>query len=357
MASTPWCWLASSPASSSGIGLRETVRGRRGGLDGDPQARIERAEFGADLGLQARRPATRVRPRGQRPAPRWRRLRAGWRCACCRPAVERRPSGRRSSGGLQHAAENADGVAAALVDVEAGVPALQAGDLHAPGGAGRARAGVRDLAARDGVDAAGAADAERALLFAVEVEEILATAAGPRGISEAPVSPVSSSMVKRNSSGPCATSSLSITASAAATPTPLSAPRVVPSAFSQSPSRTSPDRIGVEVVGRAFVLLADHVEVALQGGQDGALAAGAGGLADHDVADGVLDGFEAKPRRPGPARTRAPRPLCRKRAGWRESAAKCFQSGLGSRWSSAVLIDAPCSRSPPSYSAKRENVE
>jgi len=40
-----------------------------------------------------------------------------------------------------------------------------------------------------------------------------------------------------NSSGPCAMLSLSITAKAAATPTPLSEPRVVPSAFSHSPTR------------------------------------------------------------------------------------------------------------------------
>jgi ABC-type multidrug transport system ATPase subunit len=41
---------------------------------------------------------------------------------------------------LQHAAEDAHGVAAALVDVDAGVPALQAGDLDAPAFAGRRRA-------------------------------------------------------------------------------------------------------------------------------------------------------------------------------------------------------------------------
>ena len=60
----------------------------------------------------------------------------------------------------------------------------------------------------------------------------------PPGNSAAPVNPLSSSMVKTNSRGPWAMSSLSITASAAETPMPLSEPSVVPSAFSQSPSRT-----------------------------------------------------------------------------------------------------------------------
>ncbi len=58
----------------------------------------------------------------------------------------------------------------------------------------------------------------------------------------APVSPLSSSMVKSSSRGPCATSSASISASMAATPIPLSAPSVVPCAVSHSPSRSG--RIG-----------------------------------------------------------------------------------------------------------------
>ena len=45
-------------------------------------------------------------------------------------------------------------------------------------------------------------------------------------------------MVNRNSSGPWERSLASITASAAATPMPLSAPSVVPSAWTQSPSST-----------------------------------------------------------------------------------------------------------------------
>src|ERR1017187_6062316 len=139
----------------------------------------------------------------------------------------------------------------------------------------------------------------------------------PAGNSEAPVRPLSSSMVKRNSNGPWATSSLSITASAAATPTPLSAPSVVPSAFNQSPSRTRrmgsvsklwavpsffsqtmsrlPCRAALTAMvcekneGPAHTCDTDRVQVALQGGHDGPLAPEPGGLADHGVADLVLD--------------------------------------------------------------------
>ena len=58
----------------------------------------------------------------------------------------------------------------------------------------------------------------------------------------APSSPCSSDTVKSSSSGPCATSVSSATASAAATPMPLSAPRVVPFATTQSPSTTTSSR-------------------------------------------------------------------------------------------------------------------
>ncbi len=55
----------------------------------------------------------------------------------------------------------------------------------------------------------------------------------------APSSPCSSDTVKRSSRGPCAISGSSAAAIAAATPIPLSAPSVVPSASTQSPSRTT----------------------------------------------------------------------------------------------------------------------
>ena len=54
--------------------------------------------------------------------------------------------------------------------------------------------------------------------------------------ANAPVSPVSSSTVNRHSSGPCSMLSSARIASSVATPIPLSAPSVVPLAFSHSPS-------------------------------------------------------------------------------------------------------------------------
>ena len=55
----------------------------------------------------------------------------------------------------------------------------------------------------------------------------------------APVRPVSSSTVKMHSIGPCCTVGSAMTARAAATPMPSSAPNVVPLAWSQSPLMTA----------------------------------------------------------------------------------------------------------------------
>ena len=63
------------------------------------------------------------------------------------------------------------------------------------------------------------------------------TSAGSRAF--APSRPTSSATVIRSSSGPCGRDSSSTSAIIAAMATPSSAPSVVPSAFSQSPSRTS----------------------------------------------------------------------------------------------------------------------
>ena len=52
------------------------------------------------------------------------------------------------------------------------------------------------------------------------------------------------------------------------------------------------DGIGIEVVGGAFVLFADHVEMALQQSHGRGLASRPRGLANDGVADFVLHGFQ-----------------------------------------------------------------
>src|ERR1035438_10121342 len=72
---------------------------------------------------------------------------------------------------LEHATQDSESVAAALVDIDAGVSTFQARNVDAPsrvGGCGT----KRDLAASCRLDAARTADAERANLFVVEIEEI-----------------------------------------------------------------------------------------------------------------------------------------------------------------------------------------
>jgi hypothetical protein len=54
------------------------------------------------------------------------------------------------------------------------------------------------------------------------------------------------------------------------------------------------DGVGVKVVGRAFVLLADHVEMALQQSFGRALAALVRRFADHNVAGLVLNHLETQ---------------------------------------------------------------
>ena len=71
----------------------------------------------------------------------------------------------------QHAGQQLDGVAAALIDVEAGMPAFQPADLQAESGldlGGLAGQGQGDIR----IGASSAADGESAFLLAIQVEEI-----------------------------------------------------------------------------------------------------------------------------------------------------------------------------------------
>ena len=143
----------------------------------------------------------------------------------------------------------------------------------------------------------------------------------------APVRPVSSSIVKSISSGPCSSERSSATASAAATPMPLSAPRVVPLARSTLPSRTS--SIGSFV--KSCTLSAFFSQTMSRCAWRQTLAA---------RSFPAVAGFST---RTFPAASwRASRPSCRavsstycaaaasffEPRGMRESAAKCFQSEL-----------------------------
>ena len=56
-----------------------------------------------------------------------------------------------------------------------------------------------------------------------------------------------------------------------------------------------PDRIDGEIVDGAFVLFANHIQMALQNGRNRSLAPGPGGLSDHDIPDTVLRRFESQP--------------------------------------------------------------
>ncbi len=87
-----------------------------------------------------------------------------------------------------------------------------------------------------------------------------------------------------------------MTARQAARPMPLSAPSVVPSAWTHSPLIGGLDGVLGEVVDDVGILLADHVEVTLEDDADGAFAPGRRLLADDDVADLVLLRFEAERR-------------------------------------------------------------
>ena len=152
---------------------------------------------------------------------------------------------------------------------------------------------ARQLAPGNRVHAARAADAERALLLAIEVEEVLGAEqpAGELGSAgEAAFLVDGEDELERAVGDVVALHDGQRRGHAhAVVGAQGGAVGLQPVAVADQP-----DGVGIEVVGRALVLLADHVQVALQGGRDGAFAAGAGGLADHDVAGAVRGAFQAQ---------------------------------------------------------------
>src|ERR1019366_4251179 len=214
-------------------------------------------------------------------------------CIALAAAVDRRDGQRHATHhGLEHLAEDAQGVAAAFIDVNTGVPALQAGDLDTPAFAGRGGA-AGHFAARQGFEAARAADTKRPLFLAVEVQEVFGQqqAAGKlRCAGQAAFLVDGEEELQRSVSAILALHHGQRRGHAdTVVGTQRSAVGLQPVAIADQANR-----IAVEVVGGPFVFLAHHVQVALQHGHRRALTPGARGLADHDVADTVRRGLQAQ---------------------------------------------------------------
>ena len=150
-----------SPAASG-------IRGGVDALDADVHGVVEAARLGADVGLELREGGLELRLAGG-VGPARREALAGDGVALA-AAVERRRGEAEGLGLGDGAGEDLEGVHAPLVDVAARVAAAQAGDGDAVrGGPGRRR-DAGDLRRGHRVEAAGAADVDRALFLGVEVE-------------------------------------------------------------------------------------------------------------------------------------------------------------------------------------------
>ena len=146
---------------------------------------------------------------------------------------------------------------------------------------------------RDGVESARAADAQRPLFLAVQVQKILGLqqAAGElRGAGQATFLVDGEEELQRAVGaigalhhGERGGDTYAVVGAQGG------AVRLQPIAVADQANG-----IAVEVVGGAFVFLADHVQVALQDGRHSAFAAGTGGLADHDVANRVRGRLQAQ---------------------------------------------------------------
>src|ERR1035437_4106413 len=178
------------------------------------------------------------------------------------------------------------------MDIYAGMAAFEAKHLEAPTCAG-ARGANRDLAPSRGGHSAGATDAERALLFVVEVQKVSGLEDSTlkfRGAREPRLFVNSKNELQRtvgnvgalhHRQGRCHTHSVVGSEGGTVGPQPIAIAQYL-------------DGIGVEVVGRALVLLANHVEVALQQGLHRALATSVRRLPDNNVAGLVLNDLETQ---------------------------------------------------------------
>ena len=154
-----------------------------------------------------------------------------------------------------------------------------------------------------------------------------------------PVRPVSSSIVKRSSSGPWTRSSAGITASwrrrRCRCPPERGAGGVHPAVLA-----ARHDRVAVEIEGDVRVFLGHHVEMRLEDHPRRALAARRGRLLDHEVADRVLAVPEALAR--GQAEDVPRQPLLWVEGrGIANSSSKCFQRARGSNSETKDMADLP----------------
>ncbi len=178
------------------------------------------------------------------------------------------------------------------MNVDARMAACQTRDLDAPRLAGWGGATL-DLAPGHRVDAAGAADAKRVLLFVVEIEEVLGLeqSAGKLGSAGEAALFVDRKDEFERAMGDRIAFHDGERGSHAHSVVGAESRAV---GFEPVAIHHQADGVGIEVVERALVLLADHVQVALNGSRNGAGAPRARGLADDHIAGGVLHRFQAQ---------------------------------------------------------------
>src|SRR5664280_3341293 len=176
------------------------------------------------------------------------------------------------------------------MDIYAGMAAFEAKHLDAPTCAG-ARGANRDLAASRGGHSAGAADAQRPLLFVVQVQKVSGLEDSTlklRGAGETGLFVNGEDEFQRAVSN---VGALHYCQSRRHTHSVVGSQGgsvgLQPIAIAQHL-----DGIGVEVVGRALIFLTNHVEVTLQQCLRRALATSVRRLPDNNVAGLVLNDLE-----------------------------------------------------------------
>ena len=187
----------------------------------------------------------------------------------------------------QEACDGLVGIDASLVDVVARVPALQVGNVDAEEGVVLRRLFHRIPERGDGVDAAGTADEDLALVLRVEVDEVFAR----EHLLAQFESPRKAGLLvdrKERLDGPVLHRGVDHDGQRGGhADTAVGAQRRT---FGPDPPAVDvrADRVVVEIELHVGVLLADHVHVGLEDNRRAILEARRGGFAHHHVADGIL---------------------------------------------------------------------